>query len=126
MTVTIFPEYTPTGTQEGYRARLQGHEARGKTVGEALDALEEMSATWEEGENALSGTLVLIQRFRPDAFFTAEQQERLKTLMARWREAEAGKESLPQVEREELEVLVLAEQQGMLRRTQALLESQIK
>jgi hypothetical protein len=122
MTVTIFPEYTDEG-QSGYRARLEGNEATGQTVGAALDAL---TSQWDEGEDVLSGTLVIIQRFRPDAFFTAAQQERLQTLMVRWRNAQHQGQALSKEEQSELELLVQAEQIGMRERAKAMLESRIK
>ena len=123
MTVTIFPEYTSTGTQQGYRARLDKHEATGATVGAALDAL---SDSWETQGEALSGMLVIVQHFRPDAFFTAAQQERLRTLMAEWRTARDREESLSPSEQTELELLIQAEQIGMQQRAEAMLESRIK
>jgi hypothetical protein len=122
MTVTIFPEYTSEG-QSGYRARLEGNEATGQTVGAALDAL---TSQWGEDEDALSSTLVIVQRFRPDAFFTAAQQERLQTLMVRWRNAQNQGKALSQEEQSELELLVQAEQIGMRERAKAMLESRVK
>ena len=46
---------------------------------------------------------------RPDSFFTAAQQERLTTLMARWRAALDQGEILPPDEQKELETLIAAE-----------------
>jgi hypothetical protein len=54
-------------------------------------------------------TLIIVQSTKPDELFTAEQCQRLSTLMGRWREArDAGKE-LPPEEQSELQTLIEAE-----------------
>jgi hypothetical protein len=117
MTITIVPE---SATGDGpFRARNGSREATGATVGAALDAL---TAQLPEADEDTSGTLVLIQRFRPDRFFTAAQRERLATLMQAWRAARDSGASLPPHEQAELEALVQAELVGMAGRAQALLD----
>jgi hypothetical protein len=49
----------------------------GRTMGEVLDAL---TADW--GDN-IQETMVLIQRFQPDSYFTQSQHERMQALLAR-------------------------------------------
>lgn len=79
-TISILPEIAgPAHTS--YRAVAGKAKAVGKTPGEALDAISKML-----DEDATS-TVVVIQQFRPDEFFTAEQQQRLGELMTRWRTA---------------------------------------
>ncbi len=63
-----------------------------------------------------------MQHLRPDRFFTAEQQERLKELMARWRAARDAGMSLPSDEQAELDALVDAELHAATERAAALLK----
>lgn len=73
--------------QPVYRAIRGNRQAVGSTPGQALDTLECMLiAPGAEGE----GTLVIVQRFRPDEFFTAQQQARLQELMDRLHEVQAA------------------------------------
>jgi len=113
-TVAIFPEPAQSGPVT-YRAIAGSQQSVGKTAGEALDAL---TSGLPEKEAA---TLVIVQRQRPDEFFTAEQQARLNELMARWRAARDGGTVLSPAEEEELEALVEAEVRAASRRTVALL-----
>ena len=78
--VAILPESTEPG-RITYRAIAGRQQSVGKTAGEALDALT--SSLSEEA----SATMVIVQHQRPDEFFNAQQQARLKELMLRWREA---------------------------------------
>ena len=55
-----------------------------------------------------------------DAFFTAEQQERLQQLMSRWREARDSGNALPPEEQAELDGLVEAELRASAARAAAL------
>ena len=87
----------------------------GKTAGEALDAL---AAQLDEKE---SGTLLVVQAFRPDRFFTAAQQQRLGELWERWQAARTAGPPLPGEEQKELEALVEAEVQASAERARALL-----
>ena len=109
MTVTVFPE-APT------RDRLcaTGREVVGATLGSALDAL--VAGGGMEGATSV----IVLRHATPDQFFTAEQQERLTALMARWREARDSGGGLPDAEQAELEALVRHEQAAMLARTRAL------
>lgn len=117
--IEIYREQTET-QQPVYRAIGGDRQAVGPTPGQALDTLERMLATSGDGDG--EGTLVVVQRFRPDAFFTAEQQVRLKELMERLHEACAAGQDLSPEEKEELEHLVDAEWQAAIERGAAILE----
>jgi hypothetical protein len=80
-------------------------------MGEALDAL---TADW--GDPPRPAT-VLIQPFEPDAFFTGEQQLRMKDLLQR-------RDSLTTSERAELESLIESELDATVARTSSLDSSQ--
>jgi hypothetical protein len=112
-TIAIFPE--PLGAQPaGYRAVAGNRHSVGRTAGEALDAL---TAQLDEAERS---TLVVVQHRRPDAFFTAEQQQRLQELMGRWRAARDAQSTLPADEQAELTALVEAELRAATARAAAL------
>jgi hypothetical protein len=101
-TIAIFPDSSGAPDTQ-YRAIAGPVQAVGRTAGEALDALSSQLSAEE------SGTLVVVQHRRPDAFFTAEQQQRLQELMARWRTArDAGRLFSPD-EQAELDELIEAE-----------------
>ena len=91
-----------------FRAVSGGRESVGRTMGEALDAL---TADWGDD---VPETAVLIQRFQPDAYFTAVQQDRMKELLAR-------RSNLTVEQRAELEALVDAELDATVARTHSLL-----
>ena len=74
-TVSILPIYAPSG-EKTYRALAGNKYSVGKTAGQALDAL---TAQLEDTEFS---TLLVIQSFNPDGFFSAKQQERLSELMS--------------------------------------------
>jgi hypothetical protein len=97
--VAILPVPSETGVLI-YRAVAGDKHSEGRTVGEALDLI---SSQLSEDE---SGTLVVVQNFLPDEFFGAEEQSKLKDLMARWRTARDKGESLSTRELAELEALV--------------------
>ncbi|MEQ1604972.1 MAG: hypothetical protein ABL999_08890 [Pyrinomonadaceae bacterium] len=99
-----------------YRAIAEGKESTGQTVGSALDSL---TSQLDEPER---DTLYIIQRYSPDEFFSAEQQKRLRYLMDKLHEMEAGTYELSIDERIELESLVNAELDGMARRAAKLAE----
>jgi hypothetical protein len=112
-TITILPESSePGGT---YRAVSGASNSIGHTVGEALDALT------AQIDGPQETTLVIVQRFQPDGFFTGEQRKRLTELMERWRAARDTGQSLPPAEQAELESLTNAEMQGSKERAAALL-----
>jgi hypothetical protein len=100
--VAIIPLQTGPSSH-AYRAVAGRKYAQGKTAGEALDAI---TAQLSEEE---SGTLVIIQHFRPDQFFTETQQVRLKELIARWQTARDQGNTLSVNEQAELEALMEAE-----------------
>jgi hypothetical protein len=89
-----------------YRA-VGGHaQARGRTAGEAVDAL---AAQLPEDQ---AGTLLIVRDLRPDRFFPAEQRRRLEELMARWRAERDSGTALSAEERAELERLIDEEVQA--------------
>jgi hypothetical protein len=107
---------TSNDSEQRYRAVAGEHRSEGRTVGQALDSLtKQMGGTADT-------TLVVVQPFRPDPFFTADQQRRLQELMARWRNARDGQATLSADEQAELEALVASEVQASAQRAAALLD----
>lgn len=105
--------------QTVYRAIKGEQQAASTTPCRALDTLERILAV--QGKETDEGTLIVIQRFRPDAFFTAEQQARLQELMSRLHDAcDTGQDLSPE-EKQEIEHLVDAEWQAAIERGAALL-----
>ncbi len=98
-TVAILPVESGAGSPT-FEAVSGQRIATGDTAGEALDAL---SAQFPEVE---AEPLVLVQRFRPDEFFSGDQQRRLQELMQRWRSGRDGGTPLSAAEMAELESLV--------------------
>ncbi|HWS90618.1 MAG TPA: hypothetical protein VN282_26860 [Pyrinomonadaceae bacterium] len=94
-----------------FRAVTTDRKAAGRTPGEALDAL-----TSQLGAEKASSAVV-VQLFRPDSHFTAEQSERLAALMERWRTARDAGSALSPAEQAELEKLVEEEIQGSAERS---------
>jgi len=117
-TIEIVQEQGDT-QQTIYRAIRGDRQAAGTTPGQALDTLERMLAV-QEGIRE-EGTLVIVQRFRPDAFFTAKQQARLQELMSRFHDACNAGQDLSAEEKQELEQLVDAEWQAAIERGAAIL-----
>jgi hypothetical protein len=111
--VAILPVPTAQGDL-AYRAIAGEKHAQGKTAGEALDALTAQLPADEVS------TLVIVQSLRPDRFFTAAQQQRLTTLMTRWRTMRDQGATLPADEHTELEALIDAELQAAAARAAAL------
>ncbi len=89
---------------------------RGRTVGEAIDAL---TPQLESDGNA--ATLIIVQSLRPDRFFNAAQQQRLTELMTVFRAHRDAGAAMPDAERAELEQLVDAETRATGLRAAALL-----
>ncbi len=114
-TVAILPVSNASG-ERLYRAIAGDKQSTGKTAGEALDAL---TAQLEGGE---LGTLLILQNFRPDWFFSEVEQQRLSKLMNRWRTARDQGEMLPPEQKAELESLVEAELKAATARTAALIQ----
>jgi hypothetical protein len=116
-TVAILPISDVNG-EKSYRAIAGDKYSVGKTAGQALDAL---TAQLEEIEFS---ALLVIQSFRPDPFFSAEQQERLSELMTLWRSArDQGQELLPE-QQVELDSLVDIELRAATVRTAALMQQE--
>lgn len=112
--VAIVSEPTDTGSV-AYRAIAGTKQSVGKTAGQALDAIASELPPEE------SGTLVIVQSFRADRFFTAEQQDRLRELMNRWRTARDQGIELSVDEQAELDALVEAELKASSQRAAAML-----
>jgi len=102
-TIAIRADQKETGDRQ-FRAIAGDRECLGKTMGEALDAL---TAEWGD---SVQETVVLIQRFQPDQYFTQAQHERLQALLAR-------RSTLTPEERTELEALIDAEVDATVART---------
>ena len=100
-TVAIVPVSSASGTT--YQASSGSRLSEGRTAGEALDALT-LQLPDDDGES-----LIVVQRFRGDAFFSAAQQARLKDLMQKWRMSRDSGRALPADEEAELQSLVDAE-----------------
>ena len=114
-TVAILPISDASG-EKSYRAIAGDKYSVGKTAGQALDAL-----TAQLGETEFSALLV-IQSFRPDSFFSAQQQKRLSELMSLWRLARDQGQALPPEQQAELDTLVEAELKAATARTAALIQ----
>jgi hypothetical protein len=116
-TITILPETTANGANGigPYQAVAGKHHSSGRTVGEALDALTGQMPQPPET------TLVLVQHFKPDEHFTAEQRHRLTELMARWRAARAAGTTLNPAEQAELDSLAAEEVRATRERAAGLL-----
>jgi hypothetical protein len=115
--IAILPE--PTANSLSYRATCGNHQATGQTPGQALDILEAELATTstDAGE-----TLVILQRFRPDDLFTAAQQLRLRELMDQFQATIAQGTQLAPTLQSELDILVEAELEANIQRSQRLLQ----
>jgi len=112
-TVAILPD-NPLASPARFLAMAGEVQSVGATAGQALDAL-----TAQLGGPAET-TLVVVQPMRPDAWFTAEQQQRLAHLMARWRAARDAGAPFPAEEQAELEALTKAELHAAAQRAAAL------
>jgi hypothetical protein len=98
--ISILPITDETGNQH-YRASAGETHSTGKTPGEALDAI--VAQTGQLGQEFF----LLTPNFQPDQFFTAQQQQRLATLMAAWQHA--LDQELPFSEQLKLELDALVE-----------------
>lgn len=116
-TVAILPISDVSG-EKSYRAVAGDKYSIGKTAGQALDAL-----TVQLGETEFSA-LIVIQSFRPDAFFNAEQQERLSELMSLWRLARDQERALSPDQQTELDGLVETELRAATARTAVLMHQE--
>jgi hypothetical protein len=111
--VTIVAE-NPGSLDSTFRASAGDRQSVGPTAGAALDEL-----TRQLGEDE-SGTLVVVQNFRADAFFSEAKQARLRELLVIWRAARSAGRPMPPDERVELEQLVDQELDASARRSAAL------
>jgi predicted Zn-dependent protease with MMP-like domain len=102
--IAIRTDQKETGERQ-FRAIAGDRQCLGRTMGEALDAL---TAEWGD---SVQETVVLIQRFQPDQYFTQAQYERMRELLAR-------RSTLTPEERTELEALVDAEVDATVARTE--------
>jgi len=100
-TITVVRD-DPQTSGFAFRAVNGNRQAVGATVGQALDALG-------PGGMPNETTLVVLQPMTSDAYFTAEQRDRLANLMAKWRRARDLDQVLDQSEQSEIEELVKAE-----------------
>jgi len=112
-TVQIFQESSQPGGQVRYRAIHRNHQAAGATPGAALDALE---ATLPDD----AGTLVILQKFKPDVHFGTEQQAHLAELMNQLQTARARGYDLTPKQMVELEALINLELQATAVRAEAI------
>ncbi len=117
-TIEIVPEVNPEQTI--YRAICGEQQATGATPGQALDRIEQVLAIQEGSQS--SETLVIVQRFRSDRLFTAQQQARLQELMEQFHEAVATGEALSPEKQQELESLVEAELEATIERSARILQ----
>lgn len=116
-TVAILPISDLDG-ERAYRAISGDKCSVGKTAGQALDAL---TAQLDDIEFS---ALLIIQSFRPDLFFSAEQQQRLSELMVLWRSARDQGQELPPEQQAELNSLVELELQAATARTSVLMRQE--
>ena len=111
--ITITAE-DPKSPNAGYRATWRDRESFGGTAGAALDAIKQQMPPTE------SASLVLIQDLKPDEFFSASQQRRLRELLdLRCEALSSGKEMSP-AEKSELDDLIAMELEGSARRAAAM------
>lgn len=112
-TIAIVPD-NPQAFPPRFRAVAGEVQSLGATAGQALDALAAQLGGPTET------TLVVVQPMRPDAFFTAQQQQRLAELMGRWRAARDAGVPLPAEEQAELDALAEAELRAAAERSAEL------
>lgn len=111
--MTIVAE-NPGSPDAAFWASAREHESVGRTAGAALD---ELTRQLDDSE---AGTLVVVQNFRPDSFFSAVQQARLQELLTTWRDARSAGQPMAPSERAELEALVGAELDASAGRSEAM------
>jgi hypothetical protein len=108
--ISILPVTNSKGLQQ-YRASAGDKVSIGQTPGEALDAIY--------AQLDVTDFNILIPNFQPDPFFTAEQQQRLSTLMDAWRSACDREETFPTALKAELDALVETELMASAHRLEA-------
>jgi hypothetical protein len=107
MNVVVLPN-NPNATN--FRAINGKNMSVGETIGQALDSLSKQVSLEKN-------SVIYIQDFEPDEFFTAEQQQRMSELMTKWRELRDSNLQLSIEEQSELEQLVELELIGSAKRT---------
>ena len=112
-TISVFPEPTNPPARL-YRAIAGEREAVWPTIGDAVKAVTDQMGDPQET------TLIVVQPMQPDRFFNAEQMNRLRELMTKWRAALNSGTKLPPDELAELDDLVQAEFAAMIERSKAL------
>jgi len=115
MTAVTIVRAEPSENDEKYFAISLGKKVQsiGRTAGAALDALNvRLSAT-------ASGTLIIVQRQEPDAYFTEAQINRLRELMAR----STSESGLTLEEEAERDALIEAEFLASAQRTEVLADT---
>lgn len=83
-----------------YRAISSGKQSIGKTIGEAVDSI---CSKLEKDE---PNTIIYVQEFQGDEFFSDEQIRRLSELMEKWKIARDSGRTLSAENQEELENLI--------------------
>ena len=107
MNVVVLPN-NPNATN--FRAINGNNTSVGETIGQALDSLSKQISLEQN-------SVIYIQDFEPDEFFTAKQQQRMSELMTKWRELRDSNLQLSAEEQLELEQLAEAELIGSAKRT---------
>ena len=105
-TVSILTEM-PSARKIQYRAIAGTHQSTGNTAGEALDALNAQLGPTD------SGSLIIVQQWQTDPYFSEAQYARMKYLLDL-------RDSLTDDQRAELETLVKQELIASAKRTEAL------
>lgn len=113
--VVILPVTNEQGAVT-FRAISNLGQSEGATAGQALDALRQQSPA------QAGSTLVVLQPFEADEYFTESQRTRLGELMDRWRAARDSGSMFPSAEQDELQSLTEAEFQAATRRTARMLK----
>lgn len=108
-TVAIIPE-NKENDRTSYLAAAGTRHAVGESPGQALDALTERYPEVD------CGSLIVVQNFRADQFFTAGQRDRLQELMEQWRQARDSGGELAAEQQQELEQLIADEVRASGRR----------
>lgn len=111
--IQILQDAPQQGQQLRYRAVHRDHQAAGPTPGAALDALEDMLS--DE-----AGLVVILQKFKPDRYFSTEEQTRLVELMQQMQAARDAGAELPDTDAAELERLIEKELTATARRTKEI------
>ena len=91
-----------------------GKESVGKNVGEAIDSIYDQLGADEQN------TVIYVQEFQGDEFFSDEQIKRLSMLMKKWRIARDSGKTLPAAQQAELEKLIEIELEASGKRAEKI------